>query len=290
MFCNEVHMKVPLILFITFAVLIMAAALLSMIYLKWLRVIHVTIKDAKIQKEHRLVLISDLHNSEYGRENRKLSELIIRQNPEFVLAAGDLLVDTAEETAAALHLLETLTAAGITVIYVPGNHEIKYRTRFPQMWNDYLRKLKSMGVIFLDDASYETEDICFSGYTNKQEQFRKFRKLYPLTVLEMREQLPAYQGSKCNFLVTHHPDFFEVYREWGADRIVAGHLHGGIVRLPFVGGILSPQTFFAPKYDLGTYYKGKTTMTVSAGLGVHTIPLRIFNRPDITVIDLVRAD
>lgn len=283
-------MKLPLILLIILAVLTFAAVLLTLIYLKWLKVIEVTIKDTKIRKKHRLVLISDLHNSEFGKDNRRLSELIIRQKPEFVLVAGDLLVDTSEETDIAVHLLSVLTEKNITVIYVPGNHEIKYRTNFPELWNDYLSQVRSMGVIFLDDASYETDDICFSGYTNKREQFRKFRKLYPLTVSEMKGQLPEYKGNKCNFLVTHHPDFFNVYCEWGADRIVAGHLHGGIVRLPVIGGILSPQTFFGPKYDLGTYYKGKTTMTVSAGLGVHTIPLRIFNRPDITVIDLIRAD
>ena len=104
----------------------------------------------------------------------------------------------------------------------------------------------------------------------------------------MREELPLYDGDKCNFLIAHHPDFFPVYCEWGADRVVSGHLHGGIVRLPFVGGLLTPQTFSGPKYDFGTYYRDNKSITVTAGLGVHTIPLRLFNRPDITVINLTK--
>lgn len=281
-------MKLFLTILTVIISLLVLTALLSFVFLKWVRVVNVTICEKKILNNHKIVLLSDLHNFQYGEDNQKLVQLISNQKPEYILIAGDLLVDDNPDINTARKFLSKISELESTIIYTCGNHEIKYKNQFPELWNEYLVFLKKQGIIFLNDSSYETEDIYFSGYTNKIEHFRKFRKLYPLTVEEMREQLPSYDGDKCNFLIAHHPDFFSVYCEWGADRVVSGHLHGGIVRLPFIGGLLTPQTFFGPKYDFGTYYKDNKSITVTAGLGVHTIPLRLFNRPDITVINLIK--
>lgn len=87
-------------------------------------------------------------------------------------------------------------------------------------------------------------------------------------------------------LIAHNPVFFETYANWGAELIVSGHLHGGIIRLPLVGGVLSPQVSFFPKYDKGLFKKGSSVMAVSAGLGKHTIPVRLWNPAELLIINL----
>lgn len=283
-------MKTLVIILIILLVLLLLVIVLSAIYRKWLKVITVDINDKKILSNHKLLLISDLHNFEHGKNNSRLLNIIKDENPEYVLIAGDLLNDNNSRFDKAAGLLAELNKLKASVIYVPGNHEIKYSEKYSKEWKEFKAFIYKLNIIYLDDSSYETEDIVFSGYTNKSWHYRKFKKLYNLTGKEMKGELKPYIGSKCSFLIAHHPDFFKAYKEWGADRIVSGHNHGGIIRLPFIGGLLSPQTFLGPKYTLGTYYLDDTSLTVSAGLSVHTIPLRLFNRPDVTVINLKKVN
>ncbi len=275
------------VLFAIFSAGLAAALAISAVCRRWVKLVSVTIPDKKVRSNHKIVLISDLHNCTYGKKNEKLIRLITEQKPEYVVIAGDLLTYSSKDVTKAAGLLKSLAENGLTVIYGLGNHEINFRENYPELWETYADSLKSFGVIILDNESFETEDILFSGYTNKKEHFVKFRALYPLTAEEIEKDLPKYSGRKCNFLIAHHPEFFDAYRSWGADRVVSGHLHGGIVRLPYIGGLLSPQSFLFPKYSVGTYIKGDSSITVSAGLGDHSMPFRIFNRRDVTVITLM---
>ena len=102
----------------------------------------------------------------------------------------------------------------------------------------------------------------------------------------MRQTLSFTNDSTFNILLSHSPFDFEVFAEWGADLVLSGHVHGGLIRLPFIGGVLSPERTFFPKYDSGEYSIEDSTMIVSRGLGNGTINLRVFNNPEICVIEL----
>ena len=89
-----------------------------------------------------------------------------------------------------------------------------------------------------------------------------------------------------NILLAHNPVYFHAYAQWGADLTVSGHLHGGIIRIPGIGGVITPQARLFPRYDAGHFrWKGRD-LVVSRGLGTHTINLRIFNPPELSVIRL----
>ena len=79
---------------------------------------------------------------------------------------------------------------------------------------------------------------------------------------------------------------FGTYRSWGADLTVSGHLHGGYVRLPGIGGIVSPQMRPFPKYDRGLYEEYGQYLAVSAGLGDHHMPVRIGNPRELVVLHI----
>ena len=86
--------------------------------------------------------------------------------------------------------------------------------------------------------------------------------------------------------MAHSPIYFNTYTKWEADLTLSGHLHGGIMRLPFVGGVIGPDFFIFPKYSGGLYKDNGKSMIVSCGAGMHTVNLRIFNPPELTLVEL----
>lgn len=94
------------------------------------------------------------------------------------------------------------------------------------------------------------------------------------------------QPDRYNVLLSHRPEFLEEYAEEQVDLVLSGHAHGGQVRLPFIGGLVAPNQGILPKYTAGLYEQQNTSMIVSRGLGNSIIPQRIFNRPEIVVVQL----
>ena len=106
------------------------------------------------------------------------------------------------------------------------------------------------------------------------------------------EYLPGILGQPSeeyfNILIAHDPDYFPKYADWGADLVLSGHVHGGMVRVPFWGkGVVSPNVRLFPKYDGGEFTIGKSRMLLSRGLGMHTIPIRLFNPGEILEVELM---
>ena len=102
----------------------------------------------------------------------------------------------------------------------------------------------------------------------------------------LEQKLGDLNKNEFNILLAHTPFYFDEYEKWGADLTLCGHVHGGIVRLPLVGGLLSPDRKFFPKYDLGEYIKNKSTMIVSKGLGGSKVLIRVNCKPEIVNIKL----
>ena len=103
----------------------------------------------------------------------------------------------------------------------------------------------------------------------------------------LEELLADKDEESYGVLLAHNPDYFEQYAGWGADLVLSGHVHGGIVRVPFWNkGVLSPNIRFFPRYDGGMFKKEKSTMILSCGLGMHTIPFRLFNPGELVCVEL----
>ena len=81
------------------------------------------------------------------------------------------------------------------------------------------------------------------------------------------------------------PDNTQFMLIW-CDLVLSGHVHGGIMRLPFLGGVISPTLRLFPRYDGGLFREDGSTMILGRGLGSHTIPIRIFNPGELIVVDL----
>lgn len=248
------------------------------------------IRSGKLTKPCKLVLLSDLHNKSFGKGNDRLLATIREIEPDAVLAAGDML--TAERGADftnALTLMERL-AESYPIYYGMGNHEYRlglYPERYPGMYEGYAAGLKMAGIepLINETAYLPAWNIAVCGVQIDRDYYRHFRRA-PMELSYLRKLLGTPDREKFQLLIAHNPVYFDAYADWGADLVVSGHVHGGIMRLPFLGGVLSPSLTLFPKYDGGMFREHGSTMILSRGLSSHTIPIRIFNPGELIVIEI----
>ena len=233
-------------------------------------------------KELKICLISDLHNN---RKNLSaLAEHIYSFSPDMVLLAGDLVNKRKPENQEANKFLAAMSALSVPVFYSAGNHELSLMEKHPESWKNYLEGLPN-GITYLENASYllpNNRKICITGLSLPREFYKK-GKLY-----DKPEDLPDIEipEHELHILLAHHPEYASMYKKYKADFIVSGHLHGGLLRLPVIGGVVSPRLRL-PDCDAGLLELSEgSKLFVSRGLGSHTVPLRFFNRVEVNFITL----
>lgn len=252
-----------------------------------------TFSSDKVKKEITFAFLSDLHDKKYGKNNSKLLDAIDKVKPDALLVGGDMIVASPEETNTnAKELMNTL-AQKYTVYHGMGNHEYRsdlYREKYGEMYDEYSKPLMERGVIFLRNkaALLAEHNIEIRGVEIDRKYYKRFTVRH-MDDSYMEEILGKNEGTHYEIFLAHNPDYFKQYKDYGADLTLSGHVHGGLVRMPFLGGIASPAVRFFPKYDGGLFTKEKSNMVVSRGLGTHTLPVRIFNPAELVVIHLKPA-
>lgn len=249
--------------------------------------------DKRISGSLRACVLADLHNKQYGKENALLLQAIDEQKPDVILIAGDILISNpGKSLEPAIDFVKKL-AEKYPIYYGNGNHEHRLKL-YPDVYGDmakeYGEALAKCGVEPLVNSSkyLEENNICIYGAEIDREYYKRF------TVPEMdSEYMKSILGEPdkkyYNVLLAHNPDYFPEYAAWGADLVLSGHVHGGIVRIPGWKGVASPNIRLFPKYDGGKFTEGNATMILSRGLGMHTIPIRLFNPGELIVIDFEEA-
>lgn len=250
--------------------------------------------DPRIRKKCRFVVIADLHDKKFGRDNEKLLGAVREQKPDGILIAGDIITaKPGRKTDAAIAFLKELSE-DYPVYYANGNHEHRLKL-YPEVYGDmdreYEEGLKQIGISRLvnEHTCLDGMGITIYGSEIDKLYYRRFR-----TAPMDREYLIGLLGKadlgRYTILLAHNPDYFPQYASWGADLVLAGHVHGGMVRIPGWRGIVSPAVRLFPKYDGGVFHEGKSAMVLSRGLGMHTIPIRLFNPGELIVLDLAPGE
>lgn len=271
-----------IIILIVICAIILFVIIKSIIEANQFEITKYTIESDKVERNKKFVVLTDLHNRKIGRSYDKLIGAIDNIAPDVVLVVGDMInKNKADSHQNATRLLNNL-ADKYEVIYVNGNHE----QILGEKLSEYKESLYKKGVIFLvNSQKYIGDNICIHGL----EIDRGFYKHYFLS--KMNENyicrlLGQPDLSRYNILLIHTPTYFKNYVKWGADLAVAGHNHGGAIRLPVLGGIISPQFILFPKYYAGRFHEKDSDMLVSRGIGSHSINIRVFNKPEVMVIEL----
>ena len=240
----------------------------------------------------RILQLSDLHKKTFGENNEFLIKSCETANPDYIFFTGDLYSRDETQFDMKITLMKRLLSIA-PVYYIFGNHE----TETPNKSTPLAYDLKKIGVKFLKNQMErlyaDNEFINIYGLDIPAKYFKNddsgYRNLPKLTADDIENRLGKANKNQFNILLAHSPFPFEEYAKWGANLIFSGHCHGGIIRLPLIGGILSPERKFFPKYTKGIYkckkYNKNSKMIVSAGLG----KFRLFNPSEIVVINL-KAD
>ena len=229
----------------------------------------------------RIVELADLHGRVFGRGSRRLLAAVRRAEPDLICIDGDLF-DEHTDLAMLPPLLRGLCAIA-PVYYVTGNHE----WRVPGL-RGILAQMRACGVTVLQDdwrVLRRGEDALIVAGTDDPcgPAERK-------TPAELIADIRAEAGEAAFLLLlTHRNDQLPQWSALGVQAVLAGHCHGGVVRLPFVGGLFGTDRRLVPAWDAGLYRQGETALYVSRGLGYTNVHFRLFNRPEVAVIVLRRG-
>lgn len=274
--------------------------ILMYLYIKYnvntLEVTKYVVENKKVPKEfdgYNIVQISDLHSKLFGENNKKLIQKIKSLNPDIVVVTGDLIDGENNNYNVALDFMKEISKL-YRVYYIIGNHEQKSLIKkYKDEYKDYFNKLHKIDFVNLDNNKVEIvkgdSNINLYGLTVPYSCYKYLFDNQETTSIDidfLEEKLGKVDREQFNILLAHTPFYFDEYEKWGADLTLCGHVHGGIVRLPIVGGLLSPDRKFFPKYDLGKYIKNKSTMIVSKGLGGSKVLIRVNCKPEIVNIKL----
>lgn len=257
-------------------------------------------KNNKIPKAFdgfKIVQVSDLHNKSFGKNNEKLLKKIDDEKPDIVVITGDLVEGDNNNFKVALNLVDELTKKH-KVYHIVGNHEQKSLIKkYKEEYKIYFSKLSNKPIIDLNNekvvVSKGNSNINIYGLIVPLDYYPYLFKNYKnrkksLDKNFITNRLGILNEEEFNIMLAHTPFFFEDYTNYGVDLVLAGHVHGGIIRLPIVGGVLSPNREFFPKYDFGKYEDKNTSMILSKGLGGSKVLIRFNCKPEIVSITLKR--
>ena len=231
---------------------------------------------------YRIAHISDLHNTEMGKDNERLLDMLRGAYPDIIAITGDIIDSRNTDIDVALQF----TKAAMEIApcyYVTGNHEARVSE-----YDELKDGMIELGVVVLEDECIELEQsgetITLLGVNDPS-----FQTDYLFgdseTVMQSKLQEMIKEDTYM-ILLSHRPELFEVYRESKVDLVLSGHAHGGQFRLPFVGGLVAPNQGLFPKYDAGLCTEENTNMIVSKGIGNSILPFRFNNRPEVILIEL----
>jgi len=223
---------------------------------------------------YRIVQISDLHNAEFGKENKKLLETIRSCSPDIIVITGDLVDSNHTNVERAVTFVKEAVKIA-PVYYVTGNHEYWLD---PSENEQMMQGILAAGACDLDDEAVRIEkgdsSFMLAGLDDQHLSDETLKNL-------LQEQ-----KNELSIVLAHEPQYLQNYANAGADLVLTGHAHGGQIRLPFVGGIVAPDQGFLPEYTSGKYNRADTEMIVSRGLGNSIIPVRLFNYPEVVCVEL----
>lgn len=265
--------------------------------------------------DYKIVQLTDIHSIRDEKQKEDLIENIKTLNPDLICVTGDLIdspfysEENIKYEEGKIDIPDKLTIEFMKelldiadVYYVYGNHEMMLLDD-PEN-NIFKTSLEEAGVKILnnkiDYINIDDKKIQISGiqdpatlYKDKKYAYvgennqDKVKQILNDLGLDKKDNSETNNSEELyNIVLSHRPEYFEMYSEYDIDLLLSGHTHGGIVVLPFVGGIYAhPQGWF-PKYTSGIYEKDDFKMIIGRGIGYSGIKLRIFNPPEINEIIL----
>lgn len=280
--------KIVKILLIIIAILLLACLTSIWLSYNWLTISNYTVTSSKITEPFRMVLISDLHDHQFDKNNEKLSEKIREQSPDLIIIDGDMINSDSENADTAVEVVCALKEIA-PVYYSYGNHEYAY---MEAGHTDLQAELEDAGAVVLN---YQSIDLEVKGNSIRLGGLYEYGFETGMQSEEENQRALSYleeyvDTDRYLIMCAHRPDSFYPWNtadDWEIDLVLSGHLHGGQVIIPGIGGLYSQLEGFLPQYDYGQYKLGDSDMIITRGLGSNPKILPRFNNlPEIAVVDV----
>jgi predicted MPP superfamily phosphohydrolase len=265
-----------------------------------LEITNYTVTSNKIPNSfegYKILQLTDLHSASFGKDNAELIKIIDAIKPDIIVVTGDMMNFKNDDGQVFITLAAKLVKR-YPVFCISGNHEqkIAQNASSSKIYYNFKKALEHEDVRFIDNKliaiQKNNESINIYGLKLPLKYYKslaekKRRKINDPSADDINCYIGKVNSSEFNIMLMHTPQYFPAYANWGADITLCGHIHGGIIRIPFVGGLLSPDVTFFPKYDAGRFEKGDSVMIVGRGLGSSGAwKVRINNNPEIVVVTL----
>lgn len=245
----------------------------------------------KVTEEIKFGFITDLHNCLYGEKNESVIKALEREKCSFLIIGGDLISgkrnigdnSPLSYYSNAADFLNGLSGK-MPIFYTFGNHETRVRNRQKTnpLYRAYMNSIRNAELEMMNNRMYRwNQELIITGLEIDEASYDNENSL------NINKNLFCHDEKAYRILVAHSPEFFGDYAKEDADLILCGHNHGGTVRLPVIGGVVSRDYKLFPKYSYGVYEKNGKKMVLTSGLGDHTIHFRLFNMPEVVVITLI---
>lgn len=238
----------------------------------------------KLKTNIHFVVVSDQHNNEFGENNSELIDKIKSQNPDFVCVCGDMVTRGNTSTEVMKKFLSQLSELFPTYC-VLGNHEQSMAQEL-----DFTEIYKSTGATLLDDDYIEFKkdgEIIRIGGLTDYPYYEMYAPDFNNRDALFWESFNKGSADNYTIMLHHQPEYIPgILADSNIDLVLCGHTHGGLVRIPFIGGLIAPNQGFLPEYDKGLFKFGNTNMVVGSGLAGAGLLPRVNNCAEITVIDV----
>lgn len=276
-----------------FGTLFVAGLIAYLLYLEntWLQVTRYQVVCPGLPQDFqgfRIALISDLHGNSFGDGQSLLASAIRKFEPDMIAIAGDLLDEREFTLAPAFSLIQAIKDLA-PVYYVCGNHEVATRRL------DMIQaQLEDSGVHVLRNQAVSIEkgesSITIAGLDDPL-ALDAPPGLRRAKLQEVISKITAGDPDAFTILLSHRPELVDVYAAGNVDLVLSGHAHGGLIRIPGIGGLVAPGQGLLPRYTAGVYRVNHTCMVVGRGLGnSRRFQLRVFNRPELVLITLTNSE
>lgn len=251
---------------------------------KHISVTQYTYKNQKVKEGFKVVHLTDLHNYQFGPKNQRLIKKAAKERPDVIFLTGDMLNADGERTDILTEFIEQLVS--IAPVYASlGNHEEEYMQIAGN--RELITQMEQAGAVVLDKQYL---DIEIGG------QKVRLGGIYGYVLAEEWQDgseqrfMEAFQNTdRFKILLSHMPEGLLLWKSmehWDVDLVFSGHVHGGQVRLPFIGGLYDPEEGYFPTYTKGMFECGNGTMILSAGLGSSRGIPRVNNLPEMMVCEI----
>ena len=211
----------------------------------------------------RIVLIGDLHEQVFGVKNQDLADTVKNLHPDLILCTGDMLDRNTRTAQPFLDFLDSL-GKEFPIYFSMGNHELDVERSDPAIFTQFVEQLVEKGVKILRNEYeiiyFHDQGIALYGLDTKGSGVRP-----SLSVVQRR--LGEYPYDLPSIVLAHDPEWFPVLAQWGASAVLSGHIHGGLIALPGLGGVLAPGMRIFPRYDAGLFLQDGASLYVTRGFG-----------------------